>query len=227
MAKVMYHLDRRPMVEHVAELAFSLHPERVLLVVGHQKQLVVDHINKLFPSAEFVDQLEQLGTGHAVMQADAALRDFDGSVLVLSGDVPLLRKRTLENLLRAHRQAGAVGTVLTAELATPEGYGRIVRNPSGTLRKIVEEKDADAETKQVREINSGVYVFEKSELFEALRFVTPENAQHEYYLTDVFEYLWKHGWQVAAVKAERPEEISGVNSEGELDYVRKLYEPHS
>ncbi|MEE9225965.1 MAG: sugar phosphate nucleotidyltransferase [Bacteroidota bacterium] len=226
-AKVMYQLDGRPMVEHVSQLAFILHPQRVLIVVGHQKQLVADHISTLFPSAEFVHQLEQLGTGHAVMQTDGALRAFDGSVLVLSGDVPLLTQRTLESLLRTHREIRAVATVLTAELANPEGYGRVVRNADGALKKIVEEKDADPETRQIREINSGVYVFKKTELFEALRFITPENAQHEYYLTDVFEHFWNRGWKVAALKAERPEETSGVNSAEELDYVRKLYHPRS
>ncbi len=226
-AKVMYNLDSRPMVEHVTELAFRVHPQRVLVVVGHQKQMVVSHIGRLFPSAEFVDQTEQLGTGHAVMQTEDALRHFGGSVLVLSGDVPLLTHLTLERLLKTHWQLRAAATVLTADLANPTGYGRIVRNADGTVEKIVEERDADAEMRQVREINSGVYVFEKAELFGALKFITPENSQHEYYLTDVFEYFWKQNWKVAALKVERAEEISGVNSADELEYVRKLFQAGS
>ena len=226
-AKIMELLDSRPMVEHVTQLALSLQTQRVLIVVGHQKQQVVKHLSSLFPTVEFVDQLEQLGTGHAVMQTDGAFRSFDGSLLVLSGDVPLLTKRTVERLLRTHWQFRSKATVLTAHLANPGGYGRIVRNADGTLRKIVEEKDSDFETRQIQEINSGIYVFEKGELFEALRFIRPENTKLEYYLTDVFEYFSNRGWKTAALKADQPEETSGVNSAEELEYVRKLSQPRS
>jgi len=225
--KVMEPLDNRPMVELVTHLAFRLHPERVLIVVGHQKDMVIDHIRKLFPSAEFVEQREQLGTGHAVLQTQESLEGFDGIVLVLSADVPLLRGRTLERLLNLHLEKRAVATVLTAEFDNPQGYGRIVRNPDGMLKKIVEEKDADPETRKIREINSGVYVFKKRALFEALSHITPENAQHEYYLPDVFEYFWRNHWNVAGYITDRPDETVGVNSMQELDRARKLYEIRS
>lgn len=222
-AKVMEQLDSRPMVEHVCQLALNLHPQRVLVVVGHRKEVVIDHITKLFPSVEFVDQPEQLGTGHAVMQTAGALRAFDGSVLVLSGDVPLLTLRTLQSLLRMHWGVGAAATILTAELANPRGYGRVVRNAEGTVQRIVEDRDADPATREILEINSGVYVFKKTELFKALQLITPENSQREYYLPDVFGYFWNHGWKVAALKVNQSDEISGVNSAEELSHVRKLY----
>ena len=144
------------------------------------------------------------------------LKDFDGDILVLSGDVPLLTAKTMKNLVKSHHDTGAAMTVLTAELEDPTGYGRIIRFPDGAVDRIVEHKDATEAERKVREINSGIYVFRRKELFDALHHITPENSQHEYYLTDVFGYFVRHGMRVSAVLAEHPDEIRGINTVEQL-----------
>ncbi len=165
----------------------------------------------------FAVQAEQLGTGHAVMKADPLLKDFDGDVLVLSGDVPLLTESTMQNLIDSHHKTGAVMTVLTAKVDDPTGYGRVVRLQDCSVDRIVEHKDATSEEKKVDEINSGIYVFKRKELFDGLRHVTPENSQHEYYLTDVFGYFVHHGMKVSAVLANHFDEIRGINTVDQLE----------
>jgi UDP-N-acetylglucosamine pyrophosphorylase len=223
MAKVMYTVDNRPMVELVVELAGRLGAERVVVVVGWQKESVMTHLAKTFPKVLCVDQTPQLGTGHAVMQAEPPLQDFDGDVLVLSGDVPLLRLETLRGLLDAHRAVGASATVLTAKLADPTGYGRVIRDGGGRVTRIVEHKDASDAERSVNEINSGIYVFEARRLFEGLRSITPNNAQKEYYLTDVFAYFWRNNLPVGAVVADEAAEINGINTPEQLEEARRNY----
>lgn len=219
-AKVMFELHGKPMVHYVVDLAYSLRATRVMVIVGYQRESVMEYIRKSHPDAEAVVQAEQLGTGHAVMQAGEALKETDGEILVLSGDVPLLRKRTLESLIRQHRLSKATATILTANLDDPTGYGRVIRNEDGSVKKIVEERDADPVEKAVREINSGIYLFHTRALFEGLQHISPHNAQKEYYLTDVFEYFWRHHLTVSAVKGPNPEEIHGINTIGQLEAAR-------
>ncbi|MEX2189087.1 MAG: sugar phosphate nucleotidyltransferase [Bacteroidota bacterium] len=219
-AKVMFELHGRPMLHYVADLAYLLRASRVIVIVGYQREAVMAYIRQSHPNAEAVVQAEQLGTGHAVMQAGEALKDTDGDILVLSGDVPLLRKKTLESLIRQHRLSKATATILTAELEVPTGYGRVIRNSDGSVRKIVEERDANPVERAVREINSGIYLFHTQELFEGLRHISPHNAQNEYYLTDVFEYFWREHKVVSAVKAQDPKEIQGINTLDQLEGAR-------
>ncbi|HWP83102.1 MAG TPA: sugar phosphate nucleotidyltransferase [Bacteroidota bacterium] len=223
-AKVMYELQGKPMVHYVVDLAFELQCDRVLVIVGYQRETVTDYVMRSHPTAECIVQAEQLGTGHAVMQTISALREFAGDLLVLSGDVPLLKASTMKRLVDDHRKTGAKATILTAELPDPTGYGRIVRNPDGSVKKIVEHKDASAAELQIREINSGIYVFEKSTLFDGLQHIDAHNAQNEYYLTDVFEYFWKHGWKVSAVKADDANEIRGINTIDQLKEAERVME---
>lgn len=223
MAKVMYSVNGRPMVEHVVDLALALHAERTVVVVGWQKDSVIDHLRQTGHPVVCVEQNPQLGTGHAVMQAEEALSGFTGDVLVLSGDVPLLRESTVTSLIDVHRHYGAGGTVLTAVLENPFGYGRIVRAGDGSVESIVEQKDATEEQRAIREINSGIYVFDRDRLFDGLKHISPNNAQKEYYLTDVFHYLWEHGFPVHAVPAEDPREIQGINTPEQLDAARVVY----
>jgi UDP-N-acetylglucosamine diphosphorylase/glucosamine-1-phosphate N-acetyltransferase len=224
MAKVMYEIMGKPMVEYVVDLAAKLQAQRTLLIVGWQKESVKSHVAAVFPSVEFVEQNEQRGTGHAVMQTTAALEAFEGDLLVLSGDVPLLTEKTARALLGYHRASKATATILTAELSDPSGYGRIVRNSDDSVQKIVEHKDASKKELAITEINSGIYLFSKEKLFACLRDLKPTNAQGEYYLTDVFESFWKNKWLVSAVKVIDAIEVMGINDLAQLEEARRLME---
>jgi len=222
-AKVMYELNGRPMIHYVVDLAVELGASKIVVIAGHQRQVVTDYLAKSHPSVACVIQEPQLGTGHAVMQSAAPLADFEGNVLVLSGDVPLLTKWTMEKLLQYHGDSGAVATILTSKMKDPTGYGRIVRNPDGSVKKIVEHRDASEEERTIPEINSGIYVFDKEKLFDGLNHITPNNAQNEYYLTDVFEYFWTHRWTVSAIIAEHEDEIHGINTFDQLEEARGIF----
>lgn len=223
-AKVMYEIHGKPMIHYVLDLAFELKMERVIVVVGHQREEVMEYLRTSHPSAECVVQAEQRGTGHAVMQAEKALDGFNGQVIVLSGDVPLLTKESMEELLAHHRKTNASATILTADIPDPTGYGRIVRGGDGSVERIVEHRDAIPEELKISEINSGIYVFEKQDLLEGLEHIKTDNVQHEYYLTDVFEYFWLHHRKVSALKARHVDEIQGINTIAQLDDARRLME---
>ena len=211
-AKVMVELLGQPMIHYVVDLAYNLKAEKVIAVVGYQREAVITYMNTAYPQIEIAVQAEQLGTGHAVMQSEAALKHFHGDVIVLSGDVPLLTVNSMQQLLEHHFQTHASATILTANFDDPTGYGRIIRNNDDSVKKIVEHKDATDEERLVKEINSGIYIFEKQKLFDGLQQITPHNVQKEYYLTDVFEYYWKHQWRVSALKAASVDEIRGINT---------------
>lgn len=222
VAKVMFTIDDKPMVEYVVDLAAKLQSARTLLIVGWQKASVTAHVAKVFPSVEFVEQNVQHGTGHAVMQAAPRLKDFEGDILVLSGDVPLLTEKTARALLGYHRASKASATILTAELDEPAGYGRIVRNGDDSVERIVEHKDASKKELAITEINSGIYLFDKAKLLACLQELTPTNAQGEYYLTDVFASFWKNKWLVSAVKVIDSIEVMGINDLAQLEEARRL-----
>lgn len=221
-AKVMYDVNGRPMVEWVVDLAGMLNASRIVVIVGWQKDTVIAHLHGVAPSVVCVEQNPQLGTGHAVMQAEGPLRGFDGDVLVLSGDVPMLSLATIRGLIDAHRASGAAATVLTAVLDDATGYGRILRDGDGRVTAIVEHKDATPEQRALREINSGIYVFHAEKLFDGLHHITPDNLQKEYYLTDVFRYFWRNKFPVAAVVADDPVEIGGINTPEQLEGARRV-----
>lgn len=217
MPKVMYEVNGKPLIDHVVDLALKLGSSPVVVVVGFKRELVIQHLARQYDSSvAFAVQAEQLGTGHAVMQSEELLDGFDGDVLVLSGDVPLLTEETIRKLLKLHGETEAAMTVLTAEVADPTGYGRIIRLPDRSVDRIVEHKDASPEERRIREVNSGIYVFKRKELFEALRHINSDNAQHEYYLTDVFGYLVHNGMKVSAMVARHFDEIRGINTIDQL-----------
>lgn len=223
LAKVMYEVGGKPMVEHVVDLASKLKPERTLIVVGWQRESVIHYLRNTGNPVEFIEQKELLGTGHAVMQTEAVLRDFSGDLLVLSGDVPLLTESTASALIGYHRTTNAAATILTAELREPDGYGRIIRNEDDSVQKIVEDKDATKKEKSIKEVNSGIYAFRKQELFETLKHLKPNNVQKEYYLTDVFEFFWDNKWRVSAVKALDAFEVMGINDWEQLQRAQKVF----
>jgi UDP-N-acetylglucosamine pyrophosphorylase len=222
VAKVMYSINDRPLVEWVVDLASRLDSSRTVVVVGWQKEAVIAHLAGSHPSVKCVEQSPQLGTGHAVMQAEKELRGFAGDVLVLSGDVPMLTYRTTRALIDNHRALRATATVLSAVLDDATGYGRIIRGNGGTVTGIVEQKDATPEQRAIREINSGIYVFDAGRLFEGLRHITTDNVQHEYYLTDVVHDFWRNKLPVAAVIADDPLEVGGINTPAQLEEARRI-----
>lgn len=222
LAKVMYTINDRPLVGWVVDLAARLDSSRTVVVVGWQKETVIAYIAGTHPSARCVEQNPQLGTGHAVMQTEKELRGYAGDVLVLSGDVPMLTYRTARGLIDSHRSSGATATVLSAILEDATGYGRIIREKEGSVSGIVEQKDATPEQRAIREINSGIYVFDSVNLFEGLRHITTDNSQHEYYLTDVFRHFWRNNLPVSAVIADDPLEVGGINTPGQLDEARRI-----
>jgi UDP-N-acetylglucosamine diphosphorylase/glucosamine-1-phosphate N-acetyltransferase len=221
-AKVMFEVLGKPMVHYVVDLANMLNASRVIVIAGYQRDTVIQYLQNSHPNVEIVVQAEQLGTGHAIMQTKATLEDFIGDVVVLSGDVPLLTAGSMQKLIDHHHQTEASATILTADFADPTGYGRIIRNSDGSVKRIVEHKDATEEERKVKEINSGIYVFSRQKLFTALQHITPQNVQNEYYLTDVFEHFWTQHWKVSALKTTQVEEIMGVNTLQQLEEVKQV-----
>lgn len=223
LPKVMYTIGGKPMIEHVVNCAKSFGAERIIVIVGHQREKVIAHLHSVDPSIEAAIQAEQFGTGHAVMQAEKNLLDFSGDVVILSGDVPLLKSSTVREMITLHHEMKATVTVLTAILPDPDGYGRIVRDDAAGIRKIVEHKDATDVERKINEINSGIYIFKKTELFDALRRINPNNAQGEYYLTDVFEIFARRKLNMIPFVVNSFDEIRGVNTKEQLDEMEKIY----
>ena len=221
LPKVLHQANGRPLIEYVLDTSYALDPQKIVLIIGHQSELVKAATSRYKVSTAL--QEPQLGTGHAVMQAEDQLSDFDGEVLILSGDAPLVNTLTLQKLIAFHHSKNAVATVLTADMEDPTGYGRVVRQiNSDYVLKIVEQKDATAQELAVREINSGIYVFKAPVLFEALRQITTNNAQNEYYLTDVFSICFQSGKRVCAFKTDNSNEIIGINTPEQLKDAEML-----
>ena len=222
-AKVLHQLGGRPLIAHVVRTAAALKPQRIFVVVGHQAEEVERAaVTEVGALASGVLQAQQRGTGDAVASARAQLENSDSLLLVLSGDVPLIKVETLQRLIEQHRAAGAACTILAVRLENPAGYGRIVRDERGAFQRIVEQKDATEEERQVREINSGIYCFESRDLFAALRRVEPKNQQGEYYLTDVAEIILNNGGKVEVFIHNDPREVSGINTRAELAEFENL-----
>lgn len=214
-AKVLHEIGGRPMLSYVLDRAREIGSKKTVVVIGCQADMVKD----AFPESgvTFVEQREQLGTGHAVMQTEKAISRFNGDVLILSGDVPLIMSETLKGLMDAHKKSKAILTVLTAEPEDPYGYGRIIKDSKGNIKEIVEEKDASsAKEKKVKEINTGIYCVASDFLFKALKRIEPKNVQKEYYLTDIVGIAVKDRKKVATYKVSDPREVMGINSRVEL-----------
>jgi bifunctional UDP-N-acetylglucosamine pyrophosphorylase/glucosamine-1-phosphate N-acetyltransferase len=225
-AKVLHQLDGRPLISHVCRTALTLRPRKILIVVGHQAEDVRAAIENEFDCAakniHFVHQREQRGTGDAVMAAREQIAQDDTPLLILSGDVPLVRNQTLTKLIETHQSSRAAGTILTVRLENPTGYGRIVRSDADAFMKIVEQKDATDEERQIREINAGLYCFASSKLSAALEQIKPNNNQHEYYLTDVPAILKEGGEAVGIYQHNDAREVSGINTRAELAEFENL-----
>ena len=226
-AKVLHKLGGRPLIAHVCRTATALTSRPIHVIVGHQAEQAVAAVQEELGEhgANFITQVEQRGTGDAVMAARDVLANAGSTLLVLSGDVPFVRAETLGALVqqhRTHRGRGATCTMLTVRLEDPTGYGRIVRDEDGRFLKIVEQRDATPEERQIKEINAGIYCFETRSLFSALERVQPVNAQGEYYLTDVPGILRADGEDVSIFLHADAREVSGINTRAELAEFERL-----
>ncbi len=220
LPKVLHVAGGRSLIDHALRAAAALSPASIVVVVGHEAEVLKAAIGDR-PGLTFAVQEPQLGTGHALLQAEPSLAGAQGTVVLLSGDVPLLRADTLLSLVSVHQSSGAAATVLTADVAAPDGYGRIVRE-GGQIHTIVEHKDASPAEREIREINSGVYAFDLPPLFAALRAIGSANAQGEYYLPDLVRIYRGRGLVVETIRLKDSREIVGVNGRKELADVASI-----
>jgi bifunctional UDP-N-acetylglucosamine pyrophosphorylase/glucosamine-1-phosphate N-acetyltransferase len=217
--KVLHPVCGKPMVEHVIDQIKKLHIQDMVTIIGHGAEMVKAQLGNV---CSYALQEEQLGTAHAVMQACPRLEGKQGVTLVVCGDTPLIRAETMEALFKQHEESSAKATILTASIENPTGYGRIIRNDSGFVEKIVEHKDATEEERKINEINTGTYCFDNIALFEALKNVSNDNVQGEYYLPDVIEILKKQGEVVTAFQTNEFEETLGVNDRVALSEAERI-----
>jgi bifunctional UDP-N-acetylglucosamine pyrophosphorylase/glucosamine-1-phosphate N-acetyltransferase len=225
LPKVLHPMAGRPLLAHVLGMLDELGVGRTVVVIGHQRE----RVQAAFPEApvEWAVQSEQRGTGHAVLCAGPALESFEGTLLVVCGDTPLLTAKTHHELLVGHASSGAAVTVLTMRVPDPKGYGRIVRGPGGALERIVEERDAGPEIRALDEVNSGIYAFDYPKLATVLSHLTAHNAQGEYYLTDTVALLRRDGHAAAAVLAPDYRELLGINDVEQLAAAEAIYRARS
>ena len=217
--KVAHEVLGKPLVNWVLDAAEEAGIERLVTVVGHKREQVIPLVED---RAEIVVQEEQRGTAHAVLSCSDALAGFEGSLLVLSGDCPLITSETMKALIDMRESNDAAVVVLTMEMPDPTGYGRIIREADGSVARIVEQKDASPEEAAVTECNSGFYCFDAKALFEALGQVGSDNAQGEFYLTDVLEISRNAGRAVLALPAKDPNECLGINTREQLAAVEEI-----
>jgi bifunctional UDP-N-acetylglucosamine pyrophosphorylase/glucosamine-1-phosphate N-acetyltransferase len=216
-AKVLHCVGGRTLIDHVVRAARTV-ANNISVVIGHS----ADGVRAAVPDVQFVEQTEQLGTGHAVLVARENFSGYSGDVLVMPGDVPLISPRTLSAFIKFHREGGFQASVLTADLENPAAYGRIVRAQNNELLSIVEQRDATPEILKIHEVNSGIYIFRAAPLFESLSKIRNENAQREYYLPDVIGIFAGQKQKVGASKMQSAEEMLGINTRAELAAVDRV-----
>ncbi|MDR0905429.1 MAG: NTP transferase domain-containing protein [Oscillospiraceae bacterium] len=216
--KVMQSAGGSPLLTHVLDALDFVPRDDIIIVVGYKK----DDVITAFPDFDFAEQTEQLGTGHAALSAEPKLRGYDGAVLVCCGDMPLLTRETYTALVERHFADGNDCTVLSGVADKPFGFGRIARAAGGNFAAIVEEKDCTPEERAITEINAGVYVFGARAMLGALRGLSNENAQGEYYLTDAPALILKSGGKVGVLKRDLGDEIIGVNTPEQLAQVEAI-----
>ncbi|MFD9628711.1 bifunctional UDP-N-acetylglucosamine diphosphorylase/glucosamine-1-phosphate N-acetyltransferase GlmU [Peribacillus muralis] len=217
--KVLHPVCGKPMVQHVINHVNQLQIEDIVTVIGHGAEKVQEQLGD---SCKYALQDQQLGTAHAVMQAESALSGKNGTTLVICGDTPLIKAETMEELIALHERSQAKATILTANADNPTGYGRVIRSEGGLVEKIVEHKDASDEERYVKEINTGTYCFDNQALFSALKKVSNDNVQGEFYLPDVIEILKQEGETVTAFQCSDFEETLGVNDRVALSQAEQI-----
>lgn len=217
LPKVIHKVNGVPMVKKILSELKKINIKDNILILGHKKELILEILDDI----KYVVQKEQLGTGHAIMQAKEMLRDYDGDIIILCGDTPLLKSETLKKMYEYHKKQKATTTLLTSLYENPFGYGRIIKENEEVIG-IVEEKEATEEIKKIREVNAGVYCCDSKELFKALEKVTNDNEKEEYYLTDIIKIQVSDNKKVSSFILEDNEEILGVNSKIDLAKASKI-----
>ncbi len=225
LAKVLHKLDGRPLINHVVEAALALEPDTVCVIVGHQAEDVKAAVSDEFRDERicFALQEKQLGTGDAVASTRELYDGTDSTIVVLTGDVPLIKPETIRSMIEQHRVQGTAATILSVRLNDPSGYGRVMRDRSGGFARIVEQKDASDDEKKVSEINAGFYCFSASKLYTAIGQLSSDNAQGEYYLTDVPGIFLRQGDSVGIFTASDPTEVEGVNDRRQLASLERVF----
>mgnify|MGYP006094439669 FL=1 len=211
LPKVLHELNNKSLIMHVIDCAKKILPKKIIVIVGYQKDLVINNLKD--ESLTFVEQKDQLGTGHAIKMCLPSLIDFNGNVLILSGDVPLIKNSTLNSFINTHNENNCLASLITTDLINPTGYGRIIKE-NNNFEKIVEEKDTNNTEKKISEINSGIYIFDSKVLKEKIPLIKSNNAQQEFYLTDIFNFIDKN--RISTFKTEDESEISGINTSTQL-----------
>ena len=217
LPKVLHEINNKPILHFVLETSKSLNPQEIILIVGFKKDMVIKSVNKF--NVSFAYQEQQKGTAHAIMQCKENLINTSGQTLVLSGDVPFISKSTLKNLIKIHNKNQSLGSIISANIKDPSGYGRIIRNNEKFV-KIVEHKDANDNELQVNEINSGIYLFDTKTLIEKINLIKDSNKQNEYYLTDIFEFIDKD--KISIYNTQETDEINGINTIKQLNELTKI-----
>ena len=210
--KVLHKINDKPMISLVINTSKKFNPEKLIVIVGYKKNLVINTLKD--ENIIFVTQKELNGTAHAIQQCNKELEHFNGNLLVLSGDVPLITKDTIDSLISMHCLNNSKASLLTTVFDNPTGYGRIVRNNKNQFKKIVEHKDANNKELNIKEINAGVYIFDSKTLFKKINLIKNQNNQNEYYIIDIFNFLDSN--EISVFQTENNAEISGVNTEDQL-----------
>jgi len=216
--KVLHEINNKSLIKHVVNSAKTINPKKIIVIVGFKKELVQDNLKN--NSLQFVEQKEQLGTGHAIKMCLPILNDFNGNVLILSGDVPLIKPKTLSLFINLHNKNNSLGSLITTDLENPMGYGRIIKRKNRFL-EIKEHKDATEEEKKINEINSGIYIFDSKTLNEKIPLIKNNNAQKEFYLTDIFNFITNN--KISTCKIYDPSEISGINTLEQLENLEEKF----
>lgn len=218
LPKVMINANGKPLLSYVLDSISFINKEDIILVVGYKKESVINYFND-YPYAV---QTEQLGTGHAVMAASEKLEDYNGPLLVCYGDMPAIKREVYEQLLKTHLDEGNSCTFLTGESTLKVAFGRILRDADGVFQSVVEEKDCTPEQLEITELNTGVYVFDTQKLLSALKEIKNDNAQGEYYVTDVPAIMKSHGEKIGTLKRNLGDDIVGVNTPEQLKMVEGI-----
>ena len=218
LPKVLHLLKNKPLLSHVIDTSKKISPFKIIVVVGYKKELIIDKFND--NDIIFVEQKELRGTADAIKNCLPHLKKFNGNVLILSGDVPMIKANTLMNFFTYHNKNKAFGSLISTDLENPTGYGRVIKNENNQLSSIIEHKDANEQQRAIKEINSGVYIFDSMVLIDKIPLIKNDNIQKEYYLPDIFNFIDKH--QTSIYKIKDYNEISGINTVQQLKELEAL-----